>query len=293
MTDDLAIAISVDFFTPVVDDPYDYGRISAANSLSDLYAMGAKPFAALNVVCFPTDVLGLEVLNTILKGGEDKAREAGIPIIGGHSIKGQEPTYGLVVLGTVHPRKIIANSTACPGDALVLTKPIGTGILTTALKRGLLDRSLVEEVTRSMATLNKGAFEAMIDVGINACTDITGYGLLGHLGEMIDGSSVGARISFGRVPIFPEVLDFIAQDVIPGGTRANLDFVRSKVAFSDAVQLHQQIVLADAQTSGGLLISLPRERLDALLAKLREKGVERFAPIGEVTEKRGLIEVIP
>ena len=281
--DGLAIVQTVDFFTPIVDDPYMFGAISAANSLSDVYAMGAKPLFALNVVGFPSNRLPMRVLEEILQGALDKAAEAGISVIGGHTVDDTEPKFGLVVTGVVHPERVLRNSTARPGDALVLTKPLGTGIIATAIKRGLADESVARQAAELMATLNRAAAEAMIEVGAHACTDVTGFGLLGHLREMAAGSGVDVTIHAGAVPTLPAAWTFAGAGVVPGGTLNNLAFVQGHVTFSSGVSRVAQLLLADAQTSGGLLISLPFKRADALLAALQARGVSAAAVIGQVT----------
>ncbi|KPL02242.1 MAG: selenide, water dikinase, partial [candidate division Zixibacteria bacterium SM23_73_2] len=264
LTDDLALVQTVDFFPPIVDDPYDFGAVACANSLSDVYAMGGKPISALNLVGFPSNKLPLKVLEEILKGGADKAKEAGVSIIGGHTIKTKEPLYGLSVTGVVHPQKIIKNSGAEKGDLLILTKPLGSGIITTALKQGKTNEELEDKVTGIMAALNKSACEAMVEVGIKAATDITGFGLLGHLWEVCSSSGVGAEIYLSRIPTIKEVWDLAAQKCIPGGTLANLKFSEDKVVWEERIDQVAKFVLADAQTSGGLLIFCPQEKKDKL-----------------------------
>jgi cysteine desulfurase len=283
LTDDLALVQTVDFFTPIVDDPYWFGAISAANSLSDIYAMGAKPLLALNVVGFPSNRLPLRVLERILQGAQDKADEAGIVIAGGHTVDDPEPKFGLAVSGVVHPDRIVRNNTARPGDALVLTKRLGTGIVATAVKRGLAEPDEAREATELMATLNRAAGEAMIAVGAHACTDITGFGFLGHLVEMARGSAVDVEIQSAEVPLLASALRHAGADVVPGGTLDNLSHVGPRVTFDPGVSRVTRLVLADAQTSGGLLISLPEERAEALLARLRESGVTDAARVGRVT----------
>jgi selenide,water dikinase len=283
LSDEVAIVQTVDFFTPIVDDPYWFGAISAANSLSDIYAMGARPLFALNIVGFPSNRLPLSVLERILQGALDKAAEAGISIIGGHTVDDTEPKFGLAVTGIVHPERVLRNSTARPGDALVLTKPLGVGIISTAVKRGLADEATARQAAELMATLNRAAAEAMLEVGAHACTDITGFGLLGHLHEMVAGSGVDVAISARAVPTLPAAWSFAGADVVPGGTLNNLAYVEPHVTFALGLSRTAQLILADAQTSGGLLISLPAERTDALLTALRARGVQDAARIGEVT----------
>jgi selenide,water dikinase len=293
---DLAVVQSVDLFPPVVDDPYDFGRIAAANSLSDIYAMGARPLFALSVVGFPLAKLKLEVLAAILRGGADVARAAGIDILGGHSIDDLEPKYGLVVTGVVHPDRVWRNVGARPGDALVLTKPLGTGLLTTAIKRGLLGPDDVRTVTETMATLNRGAAEALEGLAVHACTDVTGFGLLGHLAELVAGSRVAARVEFGALPLLPGTRDFAARGVLPGGTRRNLGHAREAVELVLGVAEPDALVAADAQTSGGLLVALPEDDAARFLERLRAAGHPLAAArVGAVTaaHERGRIEVVP
>jgi selenide,water dikinase len=284
LNDNLAIVQTVDYFTPVVDDPYTYGQITAANSLSDIYAMGAEPLFALNIVGFPVDSQPLDVLAKILQGGADKAAEAGISIIGGHSIKDAEPKYGLVVTAVIHPDKVISNAGARPGDRLILTKPLGIGIITTALKQGKTSAATTAEVINVMSTLNKSAARAMVTVGAHACTDVTGFGLLGHLSEMVAGSGVGARIHVDRIPVIDEAWSLVRQGVVPGGSRKNLEFLRERLDVADGVGEDALLLLADAQTSGGLLIALPAEKVDQLLEELASNGVPVYAEIGEIID---------
>jgi len=285
LSDEVAIVETVDFFTPIVDDPYWFGAISAANSLSDVYAMGARPLFGLNIVGFPSNRLPLRVLQRILQGALDKAAEAGVSIIGGHTVDDTEPKFGLAVTGIVHPDRVLRNSTARPGDALVLTKPLGVGIISTAIKRGLADESTAREAAELMATLNRAAAEAMLKVGANACTDVTGFGLLGHLREMAVGSGVDVTLSAGTVPTLPAAWTFAGAGVVPGGTLNNLTHVEPHVTFAPGVSRVAQLILADAQTSGGLLISLPADRADDLLAALHARRVSDAACIGQVTGK--------
>ena len=292
ITDELAIVQTVDFFTPIVDDPYMFGAISAANSLSDIYAMGAKPLFGLNIVGFPDKRLPMSVLEEILKGALDKAAEAGISVIGGHTVEDTEPKFGLAVTGMVHPDRVIANSTAREGDALVLTKPLGLGIIATALKSGLAPAGVADEAAEVMATLNRAAAEAMLAVGVHACTDVTGFGLLGHLLEMAEGSKVDVVVSAALVPILEAARDLAGAGAIPGGTLNNLNHVGDHVTFAPTLSRVDRLILADAQTSGGLLISLATGRVDVLLDELRERGVKGAAVIGRVAAKGdGRIEI--
>ena len=275
---------SVDFFTPIVDDPYDFGRIAAANSLSDIYAMGGNPLFALNILAFPSDDLPNIVMENILRGGIDAAKEAGIPILGGHSIKDKEPKYGLVVTGESQDNgTLIKNSTAKVGDELILTKPIGTGIITTAIKKGLASQDQLNQAVSVMSELNLKSAKLMLDFKVNACTDITGYGLLGHLSEMCLGSNVSASIKFDNIIFLNGVFEFAQKGIIPGGTKRNLEYINSKVEFNHNIAEFQKLMLADAQTSGGLLISCPEDRSEELL-KVLSWDMEAFK-IGSIIEK--------
>jgi selenide,water dikinase len=290
--DDLALVQTVDFFPPVVDDPYDFGAIAAANSLSDIYAMGGKPLSALNIVGYPPKSLPLSVLDEILRGGADKAQEADVAIIGGHTIKTKEPIYGMAVTGAIHPDKIISNTTAKVGDSLVLTKPLGIGLITTAIKKGQVEEKWVAEAVKIMTFLNKFASEAMLDVGINACTDITGYGLLGHLWELVQASKVGARIFSSKIPVIDFAWELAKQRVVPGGTLANLKFIQDKVDWDEGLTEEAKLILSDAQTSGGLLIAVAKEKEQKLMDRLISKGVPNPVVIGKIIEdKRCRIQV--
>jgi selenide,water dikinase len=294
LTPELALVQTVDYITPLVDDPYQYGQIAATNSISDVYAMGGRPVLALNIVAFPTDALPMEVLGEILRGGADKAAEADVRIIGGHSVDDKEPKYGLAVTGIVHPDGILRNSTARPGDRLILTKPLGMGIISTAIKRDLAGADLIARAVQVMTMLNKGAALAAIEVGVDACTDVTGFGLLGHLREMTAGSRCGARLSFSQVPFLSGVSELAAQGVVPGGTQRNLTYVEPHVTFDAAISSVQRLLLADAQTSGGLLLAVPRERATQLAAALHAHAVPVVAEIGEIVDDpAGRITVVP
>jgi cysteine desulfurase len=284
LREDLAIVETVDFFTPIADDPYDFGAISAANSLSDIYAMGAKPLFALNIVGFPTNRLPLEVLERILQGAVDKADEAEISVIGGHTVDDTEPKFGMAVTGVVHPDHVVTNAAAKPGDHLLLTKPLGTGIIATAIKRGLVDETATREVIQWMAMLNRSASEAMIEVGVSACTDVTGFGLLGHLREMTAGAGMDAELHMDQVPVLEAVWEYVSANVIPGGTRDNLAFVEPYVHWGDGISEHHKLVLADAQTSGGLLVAVAPEKVPTFKEALRKMGVEIRADIGCFTQ---------
>jgi selenide,water dikinase len=284
LTPDLALVQTVDYITPLVDDPYQYGQVAAANSISDVYAMGGRPLLALNIVAFPTDALPMDVLGEILRGGADKAAEADVRIIGGHSVDDQEPKYGLAVTGLVHPDRILRNSTARPGDRLILTKPLGMGIISTAIKRDCAPADLIERAVHVMTTLNKDAALAAIEVGVDACTDITGFGLLGHLREMTAGSRCGARIGFSRVPFLEGVSELAREGMVPGGTQRNLAFVEPWVTFDAAIDSVQRLLLADAQTSGGLLLAVPPARAAHLMEALHRHGVPIAAEVGEIVD---------
>ena len=284
---DLAIVETVDFFTPIADDPFDFGAVSAANSLSDIYAMGAKPLFALSVVGFPSRRLPLRVLERILEGAAEVAREAGIFIVGGHTVDDTEPKFGLAVTGVVHPDRVMRNATARAGDELVLTKPIGTGILATAVKRGLADEAVSRRLVTAMRRLNKAAAEAMEETGAHACTDVTGFGLLGHLREMAAASGLDAELEAGAVPLLEPARELAAADVVPGGTLDNLEHVSPFVDWSAGLSRVDQLLLADAQTSGGLLIAVPAERTGVLLAALRARGVSESRKIGRFTCRGG------
>ena len=283
LNDSIALVQSVDFFPPIVDDPYWFGAIAAANSLSDIYAMGATPLMGLNIVGFPIG-LPKDILGSILKGGADKMTEAGAIIVGGHTIDDAEPKYGISVTGLVRPGDQVTNAGAQPGDRLVLTKPIGTGIITTALKAGKSNAETERSVVELMAELNKGASEAMVGVGVNACTDITGFGLLGHLREMVEGSGVGGRINLNDVPLIPGARALAEQGIAPGGTRRNLDSLRDSVVWDAEIPDPLKVLLADAQTSGGLLISVSEEKAGRLMAELAEHGVSVARVIGEIVD---------
>ncbi|KGK90386.1 segregation protein A [Desulfosporosinus sp. HMP52] len=279
-----AIVQSVDFFTPVVDDPYAFGQIAAANALSDIYAMGAKPLTAMNLVSFPVKKLDMEVLAKILQGGSDKIRESGAILVGGHSIDDPEPKYGLSVTGIVHPDHVLSNAKAKPGDVLVFTKPLGVGIITTGIKRGIVSPEAEAEVIKVMATLNKGAAEAAISVGVHAVTDVTGFGLLGHLHEMLEASGCSADIYAEAVPVLDSVWDCIQQKAIPGGTQANRRHLENKVDFEEKVSEELRIVFFDAITSGGLLISVPEDRVELLIKELQANNTPAAAVIGRVNQ---------
>jgi selenide,water dikinase len=287
-----ALVTTVDFFSPIVDDPFDFGRIAAANALSDIYAMGARPLFALNLVAFPRDLLGTGMLEEIVRGGSEMALQAGVAILGGHSIDDKEPKYGLVAVGEVALDRLVRNSGAQPGDVLVLTKPLGTGVIATAIKAGVATQDQIARATASMIELNRGAAEAMLRAGVNAATDVTGFGLLGHLRSMLRASGVSARVHARRAPLLPGAYELAEAGRLPGGTRRNRADLESSVTWDEAVPETMRMLLCDAQTSGGLLISTPRERADQLLNELARIGTAAAARIGEVTTgEPGTIQV--
>lgn len=282
-----ALIQTVDFFTPVVDDPYDYGQIAAANALSDVFAMGGRPLTALNILCVPEKHLRLEFVRTILLGGAAKAREAGCPIIGGHSVKSPEPIYGLAVTGIVDPRRLITNASARPNDHLLLTKPLGTGIVTTAIKEGLALSALARRAVSSMRRLNTVGPDLAERRLVRAGTDMTGFGLLGHLASMCRQSGVGAEIDVGAVPVLGRgVWDLIARGCVPGGTRQNLRCAEPATDWLN-VSEEQKLLLADAQTSGGLLLCVPDRNLAGVLARLRAHETLSAARIGRIVRSSG------
>lgn len=286
LRDDLALVQTVDFFTPIVDDPYDFGRIAATNSLSDVYVMGGKPITALNIACYPAKGEP-DILAAILNGGVDQAAAAGVAIIGGHTVDDPEIKYGLAVTGIVHPQQIVHNHTAQIGDVLVLTKPLGTGILSTAVKRGLLSDASIRQLTDSMLQLNRAASEMMVAMGAHAATDVTGFGLLGHAYEMASASGVTFRIEANAVPLLPEVLHFAEQGCIPGGNRNNAEFVQDHVQVRESLPPLLVKVLHDPQTAGGLLVSLEPGKVREYLDRLGEQGVVA-RQIGEVIPPRAV-----
>jgi selenide,water dikinase len=286
LTDELAIVQTVDIFTPPVDDPYDYGRIVGANSLSDVYAMGGKPLTVLNILGFPAKHMKSDLVPEILRGGAEKIKEAGALLVGGHSMIDPEPKYGMAVTGVVHPQRIITNSNARVGDQIILTKPLGIGILTIANIKQALPDELMRRMIDSMVTLNKTASEVMLKVGVNACTDITGFGLLGHGSEMAEMSQVTIRIFTAQVPFFKEALEFARQLIMPGGSFSNKDFYGPRVEASSDIPQEIHDICFDAQTSGGLLMSVPQAQADKMLKELHKQGVKDAAIIGEVITRQ-------
>ncbi len=284
LREDLALVQTLDFFTPIVDDPFQFGAIAAANALSDVYAMGAQPIFALNIVGFPDKRLPLSVLQEILLGAQSKAAEAGISVLGGHTVEDTEPKYGMVVSGIIHPDAILKNIGAKKGDKLILTKPIGTGIISTAVKRGVVEDKLIDYVSELMATLNKYAAETMCNFDVHACTDVTGFGLLGHLREMILNTKMGVKLDFDMIPFIPEARDFAVAGIIPGGTKNNLDWVAKDIIWRKNRSEIDKLLACDAQTSGGLLIAVSLNDAENLLSQLISKGVDAHI-IGEFTDE--------
>jgi selenide, water dikinase len=282
LSDDRALVATTDFFTPIVDDPRAWGAIAAANALSDVYAMGGTPLFALNLVGWPREKLPFEMLAEVLGGAAEVTQRARCLMLGGHSIDVLEPIFGLVVIGEVHPDRALTNAGGCAGDVLVLTKPLGTGILATALKRDALIEAGMADAVRSMTTLNEGAARAALAVGVSAATDVTGFGLLGHLGNILAASNVGAEVAFESLPILPHALNLAHRGVVPGGTQRNLQ-AATQVEWADDVTPTERLLCVDAQTSGGLLLAVPAENEGALLAALRDEGTPAAAVIGRLT----------
>lgn len=285
LNNDTAIVQTVDYFPPVVDDPYTFGLITAANALSDIYAMGAKPLLALNIIGFPSKSLPLEILVEILKGGADKVKEAGALVAGGHTIEDNEPKYGLAVTGLVHPDRVVTNAGARPGDALILTKPLGVGIITTAIKGEMADESSYRAAVELMAALNDRAARVMSGAGARACTDVTGFGLLGHLYEMVAAGAVGARISLGKVPVLKDARPLASMGMIPAGAYRNLQYLEERLVWESGIEELDRLILADPQTSGGLLMAVPPAKADAVVAALRGAGVSGVR-IGDIIEAK-------
>ncbi len=283
ISDDLALIQTLDFFTPVVDDPYTFGQIAAANSLSDIYAMGGVAKTAMNIVCFPSDQMDLSVLREILEGGLDKMKEAGVCLVGGHSVEDKEIKYGLSVTGFVHPDRVLTKRNIKPGSSLILTKPLGTGIINTATKAGMVSEQLSRKVIYCMSQLNRQAAEIMRDFPVNACTDITGFGLVGHLAEMFTGTGLGMRIDSRSIPVFAEALEFASMGLIPAGAYKNRQYRQSLAEISPEVSLAMTDILFDPQTSGGLAVSVEASHAVELLGALRQKGLKESAIIGQIT----------
>ena len=288
--DDLALIQTVDFFTPIVDDPYSFGQIAAANALSDIYAMGGEPLTAMNIICFPITKMDISILQKILKGGLDKLKEAETLLVGGHSVEDDELKYGLSVTGTIHPDHILTNRGARVGDQLILTKPLGTGIINTAIKGNLVKEDLIQEVTTLMSSLNRTAAQEVGAYDIHACTDVTGFGLLGHVCEMIEGGKMGLVIYPSRMPFIREVLNFARMGIVPAGTHRNKDFRKDYLIGLEQTEPAIVDILFDPQTSGGLLIAVAKEQSAELAAKLVHKGLKDTSIVGEfVPEPKGKI----
>lgn len=283
INEEQAIVQTVDFFTPIVDDPYDFGAIAAANAISDIYAMGGKPLFALNIVAFPSKKLSPEILEQILKGASDKAAEAGISIAGGHSIDDEEPKFGMTVTGIIHPSKVLTNNHAKPGDSLILTKPIGTGIISTAIRKEIASEASMKEAIAWMKTLNRAAAEVLADFPVSTCTDVTGFGLMGHLTEISCGSGVDAEIFFSKVPFMDKIAAYAEAGAVSGGTKGNYDYYSTWIQWDDQLNQVERYMMSDAQTSGGLLIAIPAPFAGKLLEALHAKGVDAAAIIGGLT----------
>jgi len=285
VTDDIALIQTVDFFTPIVDDPYWFGQIAAANALSDVYAMGGVPKTAMNLVAFPLKEMDIDILRRIIQGGLDKMREAGVVLVGGHSVEDKELKYGLSVTGFIHPDRILRKKDLRAGDRLILTKPLGTGIVNTAIKGGLASDEIIERVTRLMAALNRDAAEVMSQYPVHGCTDITGFGLLGHMAEMVCEMPFGIRLMSRDIPILPEAVEYAGMGLVPAGAYKNREFRECMVDFASSVDRLVQDILFDPQTSGGLLIGVDPDSAGDLAAELKRKGIEAAAVIGEVTDE--------
>ena len=281
---DTAIIQTIDFITPIVNDPYSFGQIAAANSISDVYTMGGRPVTAMNVVCFPSGDMDIGILKEILRGGLDKIHEAGASLMGGHSVNDPEMKYGLSVTGVVHPDKLITNSGTRIGDSLVLTKPLGTGVMSTALKNRLINEKEMKEALKSMTSLNKTAAELMIEMGAHACTDITGFGLIGHASHLIQEGETGIEFDFGAIPFFAGVMELSQKEVYPGGLGRNRDFYLPNVEFKGRIPQYKRNLLFDPQTSGGLLVALPPQKAELFIKKLRQSKVNA-AIIGKVVKQ--------
>ena len=281
-----SIIQTVDFFTPIVDDPYTFGQIAATNSLSDIYAMGGTPLFALNIVGFPSDKINLGVLSDILQGGIDKCESAKIKILGGHSIKDDVPKYGLAVTGLIDNDKIIRNNKAVINDDIILTKPIGSGIISTAIKREIADNTVHDEVIKIMNDLNDKASSIMRKYNVKACTDVTGFGLLGHLNEMCISSKVSAKIFYHKIPLILNTEDFAKKDIIPGGTKSNFNYLKNNINFKNTIKSFQKFILSDSQTSGGLLISCNKSDSQTLLKELNNSLDYKSAIIGEFIHQK-------
>jgi len=282
VSDELALIQTVDFFTPIVDDPYWFGQIAAANALSDIYAMGGVPKTAMNLVAFPSSRMDLAILRRIIEGGIVKMKEAGVVLVGGHSVQDNEIKYGLSVTGFIRPDRVLTKKDLRPEDQLILTKPLGTGIVNTAIKAGVASGEIVEKVTRLMATLSRDAAEVMFGFPVHACTDITGFGFLGHLFEMVSGSGCSIRINWKSAPFIPEAIEYARTGFVPGGAHNNRKFFEPGVRLPETMEAPIRDLLYDPQTSGGLLISVEKQSAEPLLQELKKKGVTDAALVGEV-----------
>jgi len=285
VSDDKAIILTVDFFPAIVDDPYTFGQVAAANAMSDVYAMGGEPLTALNIIGFPEGKLEIEALELLMKGGADKVNEAGAVIVGGHTINDSELKYGLSIVGTIHPDDIVLTAGAKPGDAIILTKPLGTGIYSTAMKNGALGEDQEELFVGQMTALNAAAAKAMVAAGAHACTDVTGFGLIGHALEMAVGSDVTLAIDFSRVPLLPMAIEFASHGLLTGGGASNIEFASISTGIEGRLSREQKMVLHDPQTSGGLLIAISADKADALVDTVRDSGAGYAAVIGEVLDQ--------
>jgi selenide,water dikinase len=283
LTDELAIVETVDMIAAIVDDPYIFGMIAATNCISDIYAMGGKPISAMNIVAFPSDTMDIHILGQILRGALDKLTEAGVALVGGHSVRNDEIRFGLSITGTIHPDKILKKGGARPGDRLIITKPVGTGILTTVIKAGMMPAEVQDKLIKQLVTLNDKACEAMLAVGVTAATDVTGFGLLGHLAEMAEASELSVELDSRATPMIPESIEYARMGLIPEGMYANWEY-RQPMVDADTIDEDTMAVLYDPQTSGGLLMAVAPEKVEAMLAKLRELGVPTAAVIGRMTE---------
>ncbi len=293
LSEEVALVQTVDFFTPIVDDPFTFGQVAVANALSDVYAMGGTPLTGMNLVAFPIKTLPSSVLKEILLGGLSKMKEAGVALVGGHTVEDPEIKYGLAVTGIIHPDKILSNAKAKVGDKLVLTKPLGTGIISTALKAGMASQEAVRKIVESMVTLNRTASEWMKKFGAHACTDITGFGFIGHVLEMATASRVGMVIQSRDIPVFPEAVEYARMGLIPGGAYSNRDFFSCKVEVDSDVPNLLADIFYDPQTSGGLLISVPSGEAEKLVAALKKEGHGHSGIVGEVAEEpRGKIRLL-
>lgn len=292
LSTEIALVQTVDIITPIVDDPFLFGQIAAANSLSDIYAMGGKPLTAMNIICFPRLSLDISILTEILRGGLEKIHEAGAVLMGGHTVDDAELKYGLAVTGTVHPQKIVTNSGARVGDVLILTKPLGTGIIATSQKAGMAEPEAIEAAISHMVTLNNKAAEAMLEGKVHAGTDVTGFGLLGHATEMARGCGFSFRLFFKQIPFLPKVSDYAASGLVPGGAYCNESHFGPEIFFGEKVSELERIILFDPQTSGGLLIALPKEEGKRLLEKLGKQGMKEASLIGEVIPREKYLIIV-